>query len=84
MFEGGGGHVVEDEAHVLKGKEPGVFGRVRAVEECVGDAFDILPTSFSSTDRIQSHQLEVVCIPPPSLRLTRRRCMNIMVKFFPS
>jgi hypothetical protein len=40
------GHVVEDEADVLSSKEPCVFWGTGAVENGIGDAFDVLPTAF--------------------------------------
>jgi hypothetical protein len=40
------GHVVENEADVLSSKEPCVFWGTGAVENGIGDAFDVLPTSF--------------------------------------
>jgi hypothetical protein len=42
-----GGQVVENETDVLYGEEPGVFRGVGAIEDSVGDAFDILPTALS-------------------------------------
>jgi hypothetical protein len=42
-----GGQVVENETDVLYGKEPGVFRGAGAIEDGVGDAFDILPTALS-------------------------------------
>jgi hypothetical protein len=47
VAEGGGGQMVENETYVLDGEEPGVFRGAGAIEDSVGDAFDILPTTLS-------------------------------------
>jgi hypothetical protein len=46
VMEGWRGHVVEDEADVLRGEEPRVFRGTRSVEDGISDAFDVLPTSL--------------------------------------
>jgi hypothetical protein len=47
MAERRGGQVVENETDVLYGEEPGVFRGAGAIEDSVGDVFDILPTTLS-------------------------------------